>query len=55
LSSRAWLLKIVRNTFYTWRAKQSQHPPSGLDDMVEELECEDCDPEIIALAGADRQ
>ena len=54
-SSRAWLLKIVRNTFYTWRAKQAHLPLGGLDDAIEELECEGCDPEIIALAGADRQ
>jgi RNA polymerase sigma factor (sigma-70 family) len=54
-SSRAWLLKIVRNTFYTWREKQAHQPLAGLDDSIEDLECESCDPEIIALAGADRQ
>jgi RNA polymerase sigma factor (sigma-70 family) len=54
-SSRAWLLKIVRNTFYTWREKQAHQPLAGLDDTTEDLECESCDPETIALAGADRQ
>ncbi len=54
-SSRAWLLKIVHNTFYTLREKQARQPVAVLDDAIEDLECEDCDPETIALAGADRQ
>ena len=57
--SRAWLLKIVRNTFYTTLQQRARRPGApiddGADDGVDEQECERCDPETIALANADRQ
>ncbi len=54
-NSRAWTLKIVRNTFYTLRRRQDREPAAAPDDELFEVECETCDPETVALASADRQ
>src|SRR5512135_3252420 len=52
-NSRAWLLKIVRNTFYTWLRRHAREAIASIDDDVDELECETCDPEALALASAE--
>ncbi len=54
-SSRAWLLKIVRNTFYTSLGQRAHEPVSSIDDELFAAECDACDPETIALASADGQ
>jgi RNA polymerase sigma factor (sigma-70 family) len=53
-SGRAWLLKIVRNTFYT-SLQRRPHEEATLDDELLDVACETCDPETIALASADGQ
>jgi RNA polymerase sigma factor (sigma-70 family) len=53
--SRAWLLKIVRNTFYTTLKQRTRQPNGFIDEGVDEPECDRCDPETIALANVDRQ
>lgn len=54
-NSRAWLLKIVRNTFYTSLKQRDRQPALSLDEELLDAACEDCDPEALALAGADQQ
>jgi RNA polymerase sigma factor (sigma-70 family) len=54
-SSRAWLLKIVRNTFYTSIQQRAHEPMASIDDELFAAECDTCDPETIALASADGQ
>jgi RNA polymerase sigma factor (sigma-70 family) len=54
-NSRAWLLKIVRNTFYTSLQQRMHEPVASLDDEMLMVECDGCDPETIALASADGQ
>ena len=53
--SRAWLLKIVRNTFYTSLQQRARQPLGLEDEGVDDPECDRCDPETIVLANADRQ
>jgi RNA polymerase sigma factor (sigma-70 family) len=53
-NSRAWLLKIVRNTFYTSTRHRTLEPAASLDEELLDVECESCDPETIALASADQ-
>jgi RNA polymerase sigma-70 factor (ECF subfamily) len=53
--SRAWLLKIVRNTFYTTLKQRARQPNGFIDEGVDDPECDRCDPETIALANIDRQ
>lgn len=54
-SGRAWLLKIVRNTFYTSLQRRPHEQDTALDEELLDVPCETCDPETIALASADRQ
>ncbi len=54
-NSRAWLLKIVRNTFYTSLKDRGRQPALSIDEDALDLACEDCDPEALALASADQQ
>jgi RNA polymerase sigma-70 factor (ECF subfamily) len=54
-NSRAWLLKIVRNTFYTSLQRKAHEPAASIDDELLLVECSTCDPETIALASADGQ
>ncbi len=54
-NSRAWLLKIVRNTFYTSLQQRAREPALAIDDELPDVQCESCDPAAIALAGADQQ
>ncbi len=54
--ARAWLLKIVRNTCYTWlhqnRAKQ---PDTVFDEEVHVPESAGDNPETLVLRGADER
>jgi RNA polymerase sigma factor (sigma-70 family) len=54
-NSRAWLLKIVRNTYYTSLQQRKHEPVASIDDELLMVECDNCDPETIALASADGQ
>lgn len=54
-NSRAWLFKIVRNTFYTSIRQRGHEPAASLDDELLDVECESCDPETVALASSDRE
>ena len=52
--SRAWILKIVRNTCYSWL--QKNRPPVVLTEFDEELhEAESENPETILIENIDRQ
>jgi RNA polymerase sigma-70 factor (ECF subfamily) len=54
--ARAWLLKIVRNTCYTWldknRAKQN---PAVFDEEVHSQEISADDPETLVLRNMDQK
>jgi RNA polymerase sigma-70 factor (ECF subfamily) len=53
---RAWLLTIVRNTYYTWA--QRNHPrelATVADDAIESIESPSLSPEARLLQTADRQ
>ena len=51
---RSWLLRIVRNTAYTWlKRNKSQEPPLSFDDELHAPPCDDRDPEEIALRNLD--
>lgn len=52
-NSRAWVLKIVRNTFYSSLQREAHEPAALPDEELAGVECEDCDPESAALARAD--
>ena len=52
--SRAWVLKIVRNTCYSWL--QKNRPPEKMGEFEEELHSNDStNPETILLESIDRQ
>lgn len=54
--ARAWLLKIVRNTFYTWRAESK--PDEGavpFDEEIHSTGSEAFNPEAPLLVSADRE
>src|SRR5262245_3383201 len=51
---RAWILKIVRNTCYTWLQKNRQ--PAPPDEFDEELHgTESCNPETILIEKVDSE
>lgn len=53
-NSRAWLLRIVRNTCYTLLHKNK--PAQGAIEFLEELHCYECPtPETLAIAGQDQE
>ena len=53
---RAWLLRIVRNTSYTWMQRnRSPELNMALDDDTPEAESHDLDPEALLLQKADAQ
>lgn len=54
-NSRAWLLKIVRNTFYTAVQQRQRGATVSIEEELLDMECESCDPETIALASADQK
>jgi len=52
--SRSWLLRIVRNTAYTWlRHNRSQEPSLSFDEELHALPCDDLNPEGIVLRNLD--
>lgn len=53
---RAWLLRIVRNTCYTWMQRnRSPELNLPLDDELHEAQSDDLDPEAILLQNASAQ
>ena len=51
--SRAWLLKIVRNTAYTWlQQNRSVEFAEFLDDEIEAIEGDALDPETLVIQTA---
>jgi RNA polymerase sigma-70 factor, ECF subfamily len=55
-SSRAWLLKIVRNTFYTWAQKnRMQQLLEPFDEKIHAVETDDTNPETALVKKADSQ
>src|SRR5690349_19421368 len=54
--SRAWLLAIVRNVYFTWaRRNGSQELAAVADDEIESIESPSLNPEASLLQTADRQ
>jgi RNA polymerase sigma-70 factor (ECF subfamily) len=52
--ARAWILAIVRNTCYTWLAKNKAHAPAvEFNDEIETADSEAIDPAVLAERGAD--
>src|ERR1043165_7816365 len=55
-NARAWLLTIVRNTFYSWLQKNRPAAViSGLDDDAMAVEDVSANVELIYLRGADAE
>ncbi len=55
-NARAWLLKIVRNTCYTWLQKnRAQQTAASFDEKVHTDPTESQDPETLLLRKADGQ
>ncbi len=53
---RAWLLAIVRNTFFTWlQHKRTSEPTTNLDDEAERIQSDGPDPETILVQNADAE
>jgi len=53
---RAWLLRIVRNTSYTWmQQNRSAQMNTPLDDELHEVRIDDMTPEALLLQKADAQ
>lgn len=54
--ARPWLLKIVRNTCYTWLRQNRAHEfMASTDDMLQEPPASDESPEALLLQNADSQ
>jgi RNA polymerase sigma factor (sigma-70 family) len=54
--ARAWLLKIVRNTCYTWLDKnRAKDTPAVFDEEVHSEETSSDDPEKLVLRGSDER
>jgi len=55
-SSRAWLLKIVRNTFYTWaQQNRMQQLSQPFDEQLHAVESDDASPDTVLVKKADSQ
>src|SRR5258708_7008313 len=53
---RAWILAIVRNTCYTWMAKNKAHGPEvEFNDEIETADAEAVDPAALAARSADSE
>lgn len=53
---RPWLLRIVRNTAYTWlRQNRSQEPALSFEEELHAQPCDDLNPEGIVLRNLDAQ
>src|SRR5579872_1713335 len=53
--ARAWILAIVRNTAFTWLAKNRSHKTLEFDETIEVPESEDTDPAALAAHSADAE
>ena len=54
--ARAWILAIVRNTCFTWLAKNKAHVPIvEFNDEIETADAEALDPATLAARGADSE
>ena len=54
--ARAWLLKIVRNTCYTWlQQNRAQQPTTVFDEEIHSEEGEISNPETLLLQSANSQ
>jgi RNA polymerase sigma-70 factor (ECF subfamily) len=54
--SRAWLLKIVRNVYYTWvQHDQARRLPTVGEEEMDSLESQALDPEAMLLRNADSE
>ena len=52
--SRSWLLRIVRNTAYTWlRRNRAQESSLSFDEELHAMNCDDRNPEGIVLRDLD--
>ncbi|MEO7719212.1 MAG: sigma-70 family RNA polymerase sigma factor [Capsulimonas sp.] len=53
-NARPWLLRIVRNTTYTWlRRNRALEPALSFDESLHALPCEELNPEAIVLRHVD--
>jgi RNA polymerase sigma factor (sigma-70 family) len=52
---RAWLLTIVRNTFYSWLRQRSAQPELTPDGDIDDMDCTIVDGEKLLLQRADRE
>jgi RNA polymerase sigma-70 factor (ECF subfamily) len=52
---RAWLLAIVRNTYYSWVRQRSVQPEVTADGEIDEIDDGIPDPENVVLQNADRE
>lgn len=51
---RAWLLRIVRNTYYTWlRHNRDREPTAAFDEGIHSAGSEAMSPEALVMAGDD--
>jgi RNA polymerase sigma factor (sigma-70 family) len=55
-NGRAWLLRIVRNTCYTWLQENREHElTAAFDEETHVTEDSSSDPETLLLRSADKQ
>jgi RNA polymerase sigma-70 factor (ECF subfamily) len=55
-TGRAWMLQIVRNTCYTWLAKnRSSESPSAASEVLGAVACSGANPETLIERREDRQ
>jgi RNA polymerase sigma-70 factor (ECF subfamily) len=52
---RAWLLAIVRNTYYSWVRQRSVQPEVTADGEIDEVDDGIPNPENVLLQNADRE
>ena len=52
---RAWLLAIVRNTFYSWQRERSAQPELTADGELDDIDVSVPNPERELLRSADRE
>ena len=52
---RAWLLAIVRNTYYSWVRQRSVQPEVTADGDIDEIDDGVLNPESVLLQNADRE
>ena len=52
---RAWLLAIVRNTFYSWQRERSVQPELTADGELDDIDVSVPNPERELLRSADRE